>query len=347
MSARPFPALLAVAAWLAACATTENGTFKLAVGKGTPYPTKLIAVYPVTLRYEAPAYRSYELAMDEVFATLATGRFMVLGPTEFRVLSYESDSMYASTDLAGKLAPLGLAPGNAAVLRGWVEKRETQSSKEAYDKSGRPKGHVSSADVTYVVHLELLGPDSPQPVIEGQLEVASDPFADHPAADDAPEVRQAARALTQQLFDRLGDRLRTSSQVTALPFEADWVPWDEERFALPNRKALRDELFGQDAISIEASRLTRLAYFAPDLDQKRQSAMLALQPGLWLRKVPSKLKEAGFAPDDLVFRVGDEPVVGPQTLLRWASLTPPGREVAVKVMRQGQIVPLHFPAPER
>ena len=177
--------------------------------------------------------------------------------------------------------------------------------------------------------------------------MASDPFADHPASDDAPEIRHAISALTRQLFDKLGEALKTAPQVSALPFEADWVPWDEERFALPHRKALRDELYGSDAITVEASRLLRLAYYEPDLSTARQSAMLSLQPGLYVRKVDDRLKQAGFQPDDLVTQVEDEPLVGPQTLLRWESVKAPGQPVRVKVTRQGQLVPLHFASPDR
>jgi hypothetical protein len=39
--------------------------------------------------------------------------------------------------------------------------------------------------------------------------------------------------------------------------------------------------------------------------------------------------------------------VGPQTLLRWASVKAAGQPVSVKVSRQGAILPLHFTSPDR
>lgn len=338
-----FGIALALAFLPAACAGPESG-LRLEVSSSMAYPTRLIAIYPVGLRFEAPAYRSYELAMEVVSATLSSGRFMVLGPSEFQVLRWDVDRLYAATTLSGQLAKLGLRPGNLLGLRTWVEKREQSGAQQLWDAHGMPRGTSRSAQVTYVVHAELLGPDVAQPVAEAAVDVSVDAFADHPAWDDTPELRVALRRLTARLFDRLGAQLQTIPQPKHLPFEAEWVPWDEEAFAMPGHPPLRVQLEAEDAVTAEATRLLRLSYFNADLPPNLQTTLLALPAGLWVRKVPRLLQAAGLEVGDVVTHVEDEPVVGPQTLLRWQAVALPGASLHVRVWRAGEHLHLTIPA---
>ncbi len=269
------------------CAGTQH--LEITLGQAKLHPIRLIAVYPTALHFEAPAYRSYELAMDQVEALLATGRLMALGPDEFAQLDWQSNFLYASTNLSGKLTALGLRPSEVAGLRGWIERREQRGSQQLYDANGRPRGQSKSAEVSYVVHEDLIGSESDELIASGSLEISVDPFAEHPAWDDAPELRQAVKTLAHELLRRAGPALRSGPQVNELPFEAAWVSWGEERFTMPGRPALQEQLATLDAVSAEAARLLRLSYFEPDLSSADQTAMLALPAGLWVRGVPGRL----------------------------------------------------------
>src|SRR5581483_9530309 len=90
---------------------------EITVGPVAPHPARLLAVYPVELRFEAPAYRSFELSSDLIDAALATGRLMVVGPAEFQVLDRAHSSLYGGTDLSGKLGALRLKPSMVVGLR--------------------------------------------------------------------------------------------------------------------------------------------------------------------------------------------------------------------------------------
>jgi hypothetical protein len=327
------------------CAGARNLT--ITVRPRQPHVIRLIAVYPTALRFEAPAYRSYELSMDQVEAVLATGRFMALGPDEFVLRNWTSNALYGQTNLSGKLTALGLSPSDVLGLRTWIERREQRGSQQLTDPNGKPTGHARSAEVTYIVHADLLDPDSDEPLAAGSLETAVDPFAEHPAWDDAPELRQAVKTLVGDLLGKAGAALQSRPQVTELPFGADWIPWGEERFAMPGRPPLQAQLASLDPVSAEALRLLRLSYFDSELSNARQNAMLALPAGLWVRAVPSRLRAAGLEVGDLITSVEGDPAAGPQTFLRWASTKAPGSPIKLTLLRHDQIVHLAVPAPAR
>jgi hypothetical protein len=334
----------AVAASLG-CAGAQH--LEVTLGQAKLHPIRLIAVYPTALRFEAPAYRSYELAMDQVEALVATGRLMALGPDEFAQLDWPSNFLYASTNLSGKLTALGLRPTEVAGLRGWIERREQRGSQQLYDAKGRPSGQTRSAEVSYVIHEDLIGSESDELIASGSLEITVDPFAEHPAWDDAPELRQAVKTLACELLHKAGPALRAGPQVEELPFEAAWVPWGEERFSMPGRPALTDTLSTLDPVSAEAARLLRLSFFEADLLSAEQNAMLGLPAGLWVRRVPGRLEASGLERGDLITSVESDPAAGPQTFLRWASAKRPGAPVNITVRRGEQVVHLKIPAPER
>jgi hypothetical protein len=341
----PRAALGSILAASLGCAGAQH--LEITLGQAKLHPIRFIAVYPTSLRFDAPAYRSYELAMDQVEALLSTGHLMALGSDEFAQLDWQSNFLYASTNLSGKLTALGLAPPEVAGLRGWIERREQRGSQQLYDAKGRPSGQSRSAEVSYVIHEDLIGPESDELIASGSLEIAVDPLAEHPAWDDAPELRQAVKTLVGGLLHRAGPAIRAGLQIEELPFEAAWVPWGEERFSMPGRPALSDTLSTLDPVSAEAARLLRLSYFEPDLSSADQTAMLALPAGLWVRRVPGRLQASGLEPGDLITSVESDPAAGPQTLLRWASARAPGAPVHVAVRRGEQVVQLRIPAPER
>jgi len=247
----PSRAILAVA--LLATAGCAAGKLEITVSNAASREVRLIVISPALLRFDAPAYRSFELAMDQVDAVLATGRFMVLGPDELpRALepAPEASAVYPFS-IMGKVAALGLAVPEVATLASWVERREEAGSRQRTDAKGRVTGRSRSGDVTYVVHEDLSVFDragNGEALVSASLELAVDPFAEHPPSDDAPELRQAVKTLVAEVLRKALPALKTSSQVNELPFRADWIPWNEEPFSVIGRPALQARLATLDPV---------------------------------------------------------------------------------------------------
>ncbi len=333
---------------LLGCAACSGVTVRQSVNPGPPIPARVVAVYPFGLRWKAPAYRAYELAMDEVAAVLDDGMLGAIGPTEFQVRSYESDALFAATSLAGSLAAWGLRPENVLALRGWAERREARGVEVLYDDSGRPIGQRHNTDVRVVIHEELLGPAGGSPVAEAWAEVPVDPFADHPSYDPDPELRRWAQKLTRAVIAASADRLQTVPQVADVGVDLTLDPRDEEAFELPGRPSLATLLAGVQPVDKEAARLDRLLYFDPSLETKQVELFERLPQGLYVTAVRSPAAaQAGLLPGDLIVAVQGEPAAGEQTLRRWLTLTAPGLPVTITVLRAAERLALHLPAPSR
>jgi hypothetical protein len=318
------------------------------VSPGPPIPARFVAIYPFGLRWKAPAYRAYELAMDEVAVVLAGGTLGAIGPTEFQVRNTESDALFAATSLAGSLAAWGLRPENVLALRGWAERLEAADVEVLYDTAGKPIGQRRNADVKLVIHEELLGPGPGGLVAEVSAVVPIDPFADHPSYDPDPELRRWVGKLTAAVLAAAADRLHTVAQVTDPGFDLTLDPRDEETFELPGRPALATLLAAAEPVDKEAARLDRLMYFDPDLGPKEVELFERLPHGLYVTGVRSEdAVKAGMKAGDLIVGVQGEPAAGEQTLRRWLSRTEPGLPVSLTVLRAAERVAIHLPAPPR
>lgn len=319
---------------------------------GPLLPSRAVAVYPFALRWSAPAYRSYELAMDEVDAVVGQGSLSAIGPTEFRVLDPANDALFTGTDLAGSLSAWGLRPENLLGLRGWAERREISGVSTIYDKAGQPVGRRRDVDVRLVVHEDLLGPSTGLPSAPGSLvaevwaEVRIDPFADHPDTDDLPELRRAVGRLTRAVLALAEPRLRTVPQVTDPGIDLVLNPRDELAFDQPGRPALATLLAGAGPIDREAAQLERLLYFDPAMTPARAALLEALPQGLFVTKVRSTAAlRSGLREGDLIARVAGAPAAGQQTLLRWLSSEPTGTPVPLTVLRGADRLELKLPSP--
>ncbi len=316
---------------------------------GAAVPARVVAVYPVGLRWNAPAYRSYELAMDEVGAILSGGRLSALGPTELKLMDPHSDSIYAATDLASTLAERGLRPDELVALRGWVERRETSDTELLVDTHGKPVGQRRNADVRLVIHEELLGPTPGAELAEVSAEVPVDPFADHPTWDDLPELRRWIARLTTELLDRARPRLGSVPRpVSESGLELTLNPRDEDGFVVDGHPSLDVLLAQLGPVDREAARLDRLLYFDPLTPPTRGELFAKLPQGLFVDRVRSPAaRAAGVRPGDLLVEIEGEPAAGPQTLLRWLSTKRPGEKLSLVVLRDGARQSLAFPVPER
>lgn len=336
--------LLAVGvAALAACGGVK---VRVTASPGPSIPARVVAVYPFGLRWKEPAYRAYELAMDEVAGVLAGGTLGAIGPSEFQVRNYESDALFASTSLAGSLAHWGLRPDNVLALRGWAERNEATDSSVLYDSAGKPVGRRQNADVKLLVHEELLSPGGL--IAEAWAEVPSDPFAEHPSYDPEPELRHWVGKLTRAVLAAAADRLQTVAQVADTGIEATLNPRDEEVLALPDRPPFSELLAQSQPIDREALLADRLLYFAPDLPAARIAELEQLPQGLYVNAVRGEgAARTGLAPGDFIVAVDGDPAAGEQTLRRWLSAATVGQPVALTVLRAGRRVALALPAPPR
>jgi hypothetical protein len=334
-------------AWLLLAGCSD---IQLELGKAKPFPAKLVAVYPYQLRYDAPAYKSFELAMDEVMVVLDQKQLGALGPDEFKIFATDSQQVgiFSATNVAGTLPALGLVPGNVVALRGWAERREQKYSSMRYDANGKPEGTKRDVQVTMIAHLELLGPDSSNPIAEAKVEFPVDPFADHPLYDDSPELRKQVKRLTEQLLDQAKSVLVTEPQPSDPGFEYLYNPRNAETFSLPNRPPYTQQLASMDLISRDAAQMALLLYFYPELPPNQQEQLGRLPTGLLVTKVTSPIVTMdGLLPNDLIVEVEKTPVAGPQTLLRFMAHKDPGVPVQIVVQRGPARVGLYVPSPPR
>jgi len=329
---------------LAACSGVQVHT---QTAPGARLPARLVAVYPFGLRWKAPAYRAYELGMDEVAAVLADGRLSALGPSEFHVLDFESDALFAATDLSAALPAWRVAPEAVLGLRGWAERRETSGSRVLYDQAGHPVGRKRTAEVEIVVHEELLGAPAGT-LAEAWAVVPVDPFADHPTYDPDPELRRWAGKLTRAVLAAAASRLAVADPPEDPGFDAELNPRDEDDFALPGRASLAELLARADPVDREAAHLDRLLYFSPDLPGARTELFDGLPQGLYVTRVRSEAaRQAGLQEGDFVARVDGAPAAGLQTVLRELALRPAGTSIELAVLRGPTHETLRLPVPGR
>jgi hypothetical protein len=282
--------------------------------------------------------------MDEVGVVLDTGRLTAIGPSEFRVLSPQSDQIFAATNLASGLVDRGLHPDEVLALRGWAEKREQAETKVAFDRAGKPAAQQRGVDVRLVVHEELLGPTAV--IAETWAEVPVDPFAEHPTSDDLPELRHWVIKLTEAVLAEAEPRLRTVSIPTDPGFTFQSTLRDEERFGSEGRASLEAELMPMDPLLRESALLDRVFYLYPDATPAEANALAQLPTGLLVGKVRSEeATKSGLRTGDLITEVEGEPAVGPQTLHRWLALRPEGSKLRLAILRGPDRVNLVLPVP--
>jgi hypothetical protein len=344
--------LLAVLALLPCVSILACSDIQLEFGPTKPLPAKLAVVYPYRLRYDAPAYKSFELAMDEVAIVLDQKRLGVIGPDEFKIMVPDDQAqqlgIFSSTNVAGILPGLGVLPGNVVALRGWAERREQKFTSLRYDAQGKPEGRKQDVEVTMVAHLDLYGPNGSAPLAEAKVEFQVDPFADHPLYDDSPELRRQVRRLTERILSETRSVLETEPQPSDPGFEYLYNPRNAETFSLANRPPYAQALAAMDPASREAAAMALLLYFYPELPIEQQQLLLQLPTGLLVTRVTSPIVAMnGLQVNDLIIMAEQTPVAGPQTLLRFMGRKDPGMPVQLVVQRGPAQVHLWIPSPQR
>ncbi|MBJ6762093.1 hypothetical protein JGU66_15075 [Myxococcaceae bacterium JPH2] len=253
------------------------------------------------------------------------------GPTEVRVYRPDDDNAWAASDAVAVLAPYGVRPDAALVLRPWAEKRTQSGSHELEDAKGRTVGHAASEDVTYVGHVEVVHPASQQLVLEVSAEAAVNPFAERAdeGADPAPELTAMMELLTREALRALGGALQQPRVPAPALGRVAWVPWE----ALD----LTQELSQRDALDAEVLRHQRLRFANPGEEDTMLNALQSAPAGLLVREGPTSGK---LAPGDIVLTLDGRPAL-PQALAR-ARLAPVPVEARVK-RASGATVPVLLP----
>ncbi|MFP2909069.1 hypothetical protein ACLESD_29315, partial [Pyxidicoccus sp. 3LFB2] len=221
-----------------------------------------VVVYPVGLRWEAPAWRAVELSQRLVDVALAEAgtEALFFGPTEVRVYRPDEDDAWAASNAVAVLAPYGVRPEGAVVLRPRAERRIQSGQRELVDSRERTVGQSVNEAVVYLATVEVLHPASRQVVLEVSGEAPADPFAEvsDDGADPTPELTRLLEALTREALKGLSGTLKPP-RVPSPPVATAvaWLPWETLE--------LGPELAGKDVLDAEVLRRQRLGFANPGL----------------------------------------------------------------------------------
>nr|WP_246357073.1 hypothetical protein [Pyxidicoccus fallax] len=293
-----------------------------------------VVVYPFLFRWQAPPWRAVELSQRLVDVGLAEAGDATLffGPGEVRVYRPEEDNAWAASDAVAVLAPHGVRPDAALVLRPRAERRVQSGERELVDSHGRTMGRSAQETVVYLGTVEVLHPASQRVVLEVSGEATADPFADvtDDGADPAPELTRLMEDLTREALKGLSGALRPPRAPSPpLATEVAWIPWETPGLAA--------ELEGKDLLDAEVLRRQRLRFANPGVAPAELDALAGLPAGLHVRAVPPGAK---LAAGDLVLSLDGRPAP-PQALERVRMMQVPA-EASVR-RSSGRIVSLQLP----
>ncbi len=330
---------------LGLCALLSSGcgpSLKVNVRPGAELPVQAAAVYPVAFRWDEPAFRSFELSQAMVLRVMATDRYAVFGPGEFKLVRESAANPFVGSDIALGLADRGFSAMQAVVFRPWVEKRAQSAIKQLYGPDGKPKGTQRVEEVTYLAHLEVFHSASREIIADASVTVEADPFAEHDPADPQPDLTAAILKLLEKTLSSLKNRAPGQPLERAAGFEYLWNPKASFSFAMEGRPPFSETLRALDVLEQDVAIEARLRFFYPDADLKTLAAFKRQPAGLLVTKVGEAAAQAGLTAGDLITEVHGEPAL-PQTLQRALRLAHPGQAIAVKVRRTSGFSDLSLP----
>lgn len=332
-------ALLAAAGCACAC---SSGTVN--VRPGPPLNVQAVAFYPANFRYDEPAYRSYEVSQALALEAVATGRYAVFGPGEFKLVRNSSDNPFVGSDLALQLADRGLSAVAALVFKPTLERRAQSAVKQLYDEQGRPKGSARVEEATIVARLEVFHSASREIVAETSGKVDVDPLSPRDASDPLPEATALLRRMTNDVLDALAARAPGRKVERAPGFEFLWNPKAGLDFALEGKPALSEALVRLDALEQDVALEARLRFFHPKVAEALLARLGRLPAGLYVTDVSESAVPSGLQVGDLVLDVNGEQA-SPQSLQRALRAALPGQPIALKVKRSSGLVDLYLAVP--
>ena len=331
--------LAASSAALAAC-----GSIPVRVRPGPTLDVQAVAVYPVDFRYDEPAYRSYELSQALALQAVATGRYAVFGPGEFKLVRNSPDNPFVGSDLALQLADRGLSAVAALVFRPVVEKRAQSAVKHLYDQQGRPRGAARVEEATIVARIEVFHSASREIVADVSAQLEVDPLAPRDATDPLPEATALLHKMMAALLDAVAERAPGRSLAHAPGFESLWNPKAALDYSAEGRPALGEALGKLDALEQDVAIEARLRFFHPKATPAVLGRLSRLPGGLYATSVSKEAAPSGLQAGDLVLAINNEPA-SPQSLQRALRAMLPGQPIALKVKRSSGLVDLNLAIP--
>jgi len=330
---------------LALCALALGCSSGIAVEvrPGGTLPVQAAAIYPFQFRWDEPAYRSFELSQMLALQAVATQRYAVFGPGEFRLVRATSDNPFIGSDLALGLADRGLSPLKAIVFRPSAEKRSQSAVKQVFDERGRPKGSARIEEATVLVRLEVFHSASREivAVITGRVDL--DPFAERDPSDPTPELTALLRRMMKVALSELEDRAPGQRLEREPGFAFLWNPKCAFEFAADGRPPLSEWLEKLDPLEQDVATEARLRFFFPKLDDRQLARLKGLPSGLLVTDVSGAAGEQ-LAQGDLVVQVNGEPAL-PQALQRALRATPAGAPIRLRVRRGTGLTDVALPVP--
>lgn len=275
-----------------------------------------VMVYPFLFQWPEPAWRSFELSqrLMDVALSEAGERALFFGPSEFKVYRPKDDNAWAASNAVTLLVPYGVRPEQALVLRPWAERRTQSAQGELLDAQGRPVGHSTVEETTYLGQVEVLHPSSHRRVLTLSAEVKADPFAEQTdeGADPAPELTRLMEHLTREALRTLADHLHAPREPSPAPATVALIPWQAFEYADEARPAHLGALALMEPLDAELLRQQRLRFANPDVELAVLERMSRLPAGLYVLSAP----EAGLlAPGDVILQIDGQPAL-PQVLAR-------------------------------
>lgn len=293
-----------------------------------------VVVYPFGFRWDAPAWRSFELSQRLVDGALAQAgeRALFFGPSEVKVYRAGDDNAWAASNAVTVLTPYGIRPDAALVLRPWAEKRVQSGQRELLDAKGKTVGQSAVEETVFLGHVEVLHPSSHSVILELSGEAVVDPFAERTddGADPTPELTRLMEGLVREALKTLEPHLRPPREPSPAPALAvALVPWAAFDYG-PATASL-------DALEAEVMRQQRLRFSNPGVPLPTLDKLARQPEGLYVLSAPPGAKLAG---GDAVLTLNGAPAL-PQALAR-ARLAPTPVEARVR-KATGETLPVLLP----
>ncbi len=285
----------------------------------------VVVTAPRLVGVEAAGWRSYELGQRQVDVALRQvgERLALFGPGEVRVGRW-GEPGWLGTTAVPLLVRQGVSAEQALLVRTVVERRDASTSQEREDAAGLAKGGVKSAEVQWLVTVELLHPSSRAVLAELSGAVTIDPFAQPTGEEDfdpAPPMTRLLEQLTKEAL-RLARRWaveRPAARDLGLTLALS------PAIVAAQPDAARAQ---PDALQAEVWMQGRARFLSPWLPEELVVKLSRTPPSLLVVAAPG---DAAVQPGDLLLQIDGEPPL-PEVLARRRL---GGQPVLVRVGRAG------------
>jgi hypothetical protein len=297
-------------------------------------------VYPFGFKWEAPAYRSFELSQRLIDVALAENgdRLAYFGPSEFRVVQFDENQGWVASTALPLLVKNGFKPEQVVVLRPWAEKRVNTTMQEAEDSKGRTQARGATALTSYFAHVEVLHPSTGQVLADFSKEFSVDPFeaaaraaTQELDADPDPELTEVLEGLMREAAGSLDRHTVGGERPKELPYTLALTPAEAMRYSVGTEVEARLDVTTRDLADSAVFLQTRAMFANPRLPAELAAKLVKQPPGLYVVAGPSN---GPLLPGDLILGVEGLSAL-PQVLWR-ARLKPTPPQLKVRREKGGE-----------